>query len=533
MASGIPAPNREETESEPLIIQVMVDDFKIIKQQDLTSACVFRVSKTLKRKEDDEAYVPQVVTLGPYHFQDSISLGNHEIESLKTEVASKMYHRMGDSNFRSMVRMILHKDQEIRDCYGEQLRWDPQALVSIMVTDACFVLEVLIQLVGMREDEDWPGIDTILNRKYYHPFFNEIVKDMLKIENQLPLYLLREVLEKSQGLTEEHKNMYGDYFESALLKLYPFVAMGFRWTYRPLDLGDKRHILELLHSYIVGEWDGDCIRIHRRIASLWKYLLLPILFFPCFMTRMMWRSYVKSLYIKQDAKDKGENNSRSASDWINLLLLIPFYLCLIPRMLWRSYVKFVNKEDVGKTDRENFRSVTNLKSVGIKFRNCNGGIRAIHFDIYNFILYLPHLRIDDRSEVLLRNLIAFEISSSMGDKPVTRYVHFMSNLLSTRKDVTILKNEGIITNKLGSDEEASQLLNLITKSLPSSTFSPLDYAERQLNIHCKIKLQVLWAQFWTIDCSHPWLVVSFVGAALLLLMTAVQVMCLFYSCNDK
>eukprot|EP01018_Ginkgo_biloba_P000848 Gb_37283 [translate_table: standard] len=401
------------SESESFTIQFVIDDLKGIKQHDPTSQCIFRVPKTLLN-EKKEAYIPQAIGLGPYHWPESAG-HRDEIELLKTEAASKIYHRMGDTNFRSMFGTILDKDQETRKKYDQEICWDANSFASFIITDACFLVEVLTKFSNKQvredEDKDWPRIDRVLTRKRNHPLLNEIVKDMLKMESQLPLWLLQNVHEKTveQG---------GDVFSNVI--------------------------------------------------------------------RMMWRSYVKSLHIKE-----------------------------------------------AKENRENFRSVENLKSLGIKFRNCAGGISSIHFDIYKFILYIPYLRIDDRLEVMLRNLIAFEICSSMEDKAVTRYVLFMRNLISTGTDVSILENEGIITNKLGSDDEASQLFNSITKSIQSTAYAPIDYAEKGISIYCQRKWQVLWAQFWMIDCSQPWLVVSFVAATILLLMTAAQVVCLFHSCTVK
>eukprot|EP01018_Ginkgo_biloba_P000777 Gb_17030 [translate_table: standard] len=374
MASG--SPIHEESKPD---IKVIIESLTVSEKQDWTSPCIFRVPKTL-REQRTKAYIPRVITLGPYHFPVSSAIGD-EIQLLKTEVTSKMRRQQGDDKFSLVVAMIQQNEKKIRDSYDIQKKtWD---LVYIMVPDVCFVLEVLDKFSDKQrpenEDEHWPRVDRILNRKRRHHLLNGIVKDMLKMENQLPLWLLR-------------------------------------------------------------------------------------------------------------------------------------------------------KEAV-KEDRRTFRSVENLKSVGIKFRNRDGGIASIEFDIYNFILYLPHLRIDDRSEVLLRNLILFEITSSMGNKPVTRYVHFMSKLMYDGTDVSILENEGIITNKLRSDEEACELLKCIIWSIEATNFGPIDEAEKGVSIYCERKWQVRWAQFWRIDCSQPWLVISFVAATFLLLLTATQVVCLFLSCN--
>eukprot|EP01018_Ginkgo_biloba_P000846 Gb_37284 [translate_table: standard] len=501
MASG--RPNHEDSESEP--IEVIIESLTSSEQQDRTTPCVLKVPKTLI-KENEEAYVPQVITLGLYHVPEFAGLRD-EIELLKTEVTSKMRHRMGDTKFSSMLLMIQHKSRKIMHSYDFQIaRWNAEQLLYIMVPDFCIVLEVLTKLSTKQEDErKWPRIDRILNRKRYHPLLNDIIKDMLKMENQLPLWLLLE-------MTEFYSDCYSFSFTSALKNLSPFVEIKPRLEWPQDFLSGKTHILDLLHEYIVGGIESskrenpDSTRPLEPVDGAQDAFHRPFNFFGC---------------------------RRSVLDWIYILLLIPFFPCFLTRKIWLSYVKSLNINEAAEDDREIFRSAENLKCLGIKFRNRDGGISGIEFDIYKFILYLPHLRIDDRTEVVLRNLIALEISSSMEEKPVTRYVHFMSNLLSTRKDVSILRKDSIVTNKLGSDKEASKLLNSITKSIESASFPPIDIAEKGVNIYCERNWQIWWAQFWRIDCSQPWLVVSFMAATLLLLMTAAQVVCLFRSCTVK
>eukprot|EP01018_Ginkgo_biloba_P000845 Gb_37285 [translate_table: standard] len=455
------------------LLERKIDEFIASEIQHRTSPCIWRVPKTL-RKGHDAAYVPQVIALGPYHFslrketeevmspysfsQSSVRFDEVDaIELLKTEATRKMRLRKGDDKFFSMVEMIREKMKKIMDDYDIlQEKWNTLQLGSIVVQNVCFVLEVLTKFSNkqVREDEDrdWPRIDSILNRKRHHPLWNEIVKDMLKMEKQLPLWLLREVIQMNEGI-EEHRKVYEDYFESALYKLSPFLENGHNESYRPRDLCDIRHMLELLHSYIVREPSQCSARESEQTLFHQIYSKLRIIyFFPCIVVNQIWRSYVKDLHVKE-----------------------------IPS---------------STAHRKRIRSVESLKILGIKFENCDGGISNIDFDIYKFIVKLPHLRIDRRSEVMLRNLIAFELlSSSMEEKPVTRYVHFMSDLLCSGKDVFSLQHDGIITNHLGSDEEVSQMLDSITKSTETTTFAPIDAAERGLNIYCKRRWQVKWAQF--------------------------------------
>ncbi|GLJ37924.1 hypothetical protein SUGI_0771600, partial [Cryptomeria japonica] len=96
-------------------------------------------------------------------------------------------------------------------------------------------------------------VDSILSRKRHHPLLTEIVKDMLKMENQLPFWALEKIrlnimASTSDDCSESAMESNDDiWFESALKNLSPIkVAEG-----RKREYNKKFHILQLLHDYIV------------------------------------------------------------------------------------------------------------------------------------------------------------------------------------------------------------------------------------------------------------------------------------------
>ena len=54
-----------------------------------------------------------------------------------------------------------------------------------------------------------------------------------------------------------------------------------------------------------------------------------------------------------------------------------------------------------------FPRVTQLHKIGAKFRPSKGGLGSINFDKSFGTFYLPIIHLDDNSEVVLRNLVAF------------------------------------------------------------------------------------------------------------------------------
>ena len=48
------------------------------------------------------------------------------------------------------------------------------------------------------------------------------------------------------------------------------------------------------------------------------------------------------------------------------------------------------------------------------FENSNGNLNSIKFDEKMATLYLPKVKLDNNTEVILRNMVAFEASAALG-----------------------------------------------------------------------------------------------------------------------
>ncbi|XP_011020609.1 PREDICTED: UPF0481 protein At3g47200-like isoform X2 [Populus euphratica] len=99
------------------------------------------------------------------------------------------------------------------------------------------------------------------------------------------------------------------------------------------------------------------------------------------------------------------------------------------------------------------RNAKELQEAGIKFKKREGS-RSL-FDVVfkeNGTIEIPCLGIDDSTESLFRNLVAYEQYSRRRHLYVTDYITLMDCLISTQDDVQILRHSGIIENGLGDDE---------------------------------------------------------------------------------
>ncbi|KAA8535251.1 hypothetical protein F0562_030254 [Nyssa sinensis] len=104
--------------------------------------------------------------------------------------------------------------------------------------------------------------------------------------------------------------------------------------------------------------------------------------------------------------------------------------------------------------------------VGKKGNNSGteGGIRDIHFDEKELTFYLPVLTLNVNSEVILRNLVAYEVLSTKSESTheFVQYVDLMSGIIDDAEDARLLREAGIIEGSL-TDEAIASLFNCINK----------------------------------------------------------------------
>ena len=115
-------------------------------------------------------------------------------------------------------------------------------------------------------------------------------------------------------------------------------------------------------------------------------------------------------------------------------------------------------------------TTTELHQSGVKFKNPEkGSLFDIRFS--NGILEIPQLKIDDTTEILFRNLQAFEQCHYRLEYIfVSEYITFVGCLVRAPNDVEVLARNENLKNMLNSDEAVSNILwsldkeNVVTKN---------------------------------------------------------------------
>ncbi|XP_056165875.1 UPF0481 protein At3g47200-like [Syzygium oleosum] len=209
------------------------------------SCCIFRVPQSLS-EINEKAYQPHIVSIGPFHHgePDFQMIQEHKWRFLSDLLLrAKSKGVVLEDFFKAVARM----EERIRKSYSKTLEFDGQDLIRMMVLDGCFIIELFckVERIVPADHED-----PLFTMAWVLPF---LMRDLLRLENQIPYFVLQELFDLSVG-SGSH----------SLAKL----ALGFfnYMVQRPLHVLKKyydkegMHLLDLFRmSYI-----PDCQEEERR-----------------------------------------------------------------------------------------------------------------------------------------------------------------------------------------------------------------------------------------------------------------------------
>ncbi|KAI9181468.1 hypothetical protein LWI28_015287 [Acer negundo] len=154
------------------------------------SCCIFRVPRSLM-EINQKAYHPLIVSIGPYHHgAEHLTM----IEEHKRRFVRSLLDRTGNTwrnNLDRCFGAVVLLETEIRECYSETNRFGSSQLIEMMVVDGCFIIELVWELLNKpTRDPD----DPIFKMDWILPF---VMRDLLKLENQIPYFVLEKLFEIS------------------------------------------------------------------------------------------------------------------------------------------------------------------------------------------------------------------------------------------------------------------------------------------------------------------------------------------------
>ncbi|XP_059669447.1 UPF0481 protein At3g47200-like [Cornus florida] len=135
---------------------------------------------------------------------------------------------------------------------------------------------------------------------------------------------------------------------------------------------------------------------------------------------------------------------------------------------------------------------------------------------------IPPFTVNDWTELILRNLIAFEQSCPLMVKSYfTSHAFLMDRLINTAEDVKLLEKEEIICNKMGCREEVASLFNKLCKNIAIDSLYSTNHCLEVINFH-KHRWPKFQVKLKRDYFSNPWTIISVAAAFVLFGLTLMQ-----------
>lgn len=174
-------------------------------------------------------------------------------------------------------------------------------------------------------------------------------------------------------------------------------------------------------------------------------------------------------------------------------------------------------------------SVTLLVMMGVKFHATKGDISTIKFDTKTNKFYLPIVKLDVNSEVILRNLVAYEALAISSPLVLARYTELMNGIVDTAEDARILAEEGIIESELGY-QDVADLWNGMSKSVRLTYVDFIDKAIKDVNDYFDSTKKVRFYKVVKAYVYGSWRMLVILVTILVIGLMCLQSFCTVYDC---
>ncbi|XP_020107387.1 UPF0481 protein At3g47200-like [Ananas comosus] len=388
---------------------------------------IYRVPSHIKNLNRD-AYSPQVVSFGPFHH------GEPHLRPMEEHKQRALMHfvKRVKVRFDDLAAAMYEEVQQLQDAYQklDEVFINEDRFVKLMIVDGCFMLEVMRETAYLAGN--YASNDPIFSRHGLLYIFPCIRSDMLIIENQLPLLLLKKLVAVETGQPpngDRINRLVLEFLATASQPLAAGVGMGLH----PLDVFRKSMLLQS---------PPRCSR--------------PL------------------------------TDAELASSHI-------------------------------------IRPAVELYEAGLRFKKSETqSLRDIQFS--HGVLSLPVIMVDDGTEYMFLNLMAFESLHIDAGAEVTCYMYLMTGIINSAKDVSLLNSQGIIRHLIESDKAVAEMFNRLSKDLVLDPESSLDDVHRMVSSYrqkpwrrLRANLVRTYAYF-----RSPLAAVPLAAASILLFLTIMQ-----------
>ncbi|KAJ0074878.1 hypothetical protein Patl1_34660 [Pistacia atlantica] len=525
---------------------------KSANQRDVT---IFLVPKTLMHNSPT-SYVPQHISLGPNHcWRPEL----HDMEGYKISAVKNFQQHLPGGSFKYLVHKFVEKHEEIRAHYQRFIYFKDDTLAWLMAVDTAFLLEFLqviwLKNPGKRDKimKSTPDQREILidgGEELFEAFLvtgnknvqkytestaarGAILRDMMMLENQIPLILLEDTLHalysskgvaSNEGAPAKATSTLYELLYAFLRKVFPFKFLTDSKKPGFPQRNDCHHLLHYMYDTILpdkshGQQAGDDDNTEDDGVGDEQ------------------KPKIKTPNELKKKTFQRLSRSRSVLSGIKLPLHASLIVKPVTNLLqWVSDGQSKTEsggEDDSKPPEIDIPSAAELERAGVSFSPLSTGKRFtdIKFDSKKAIFELPPITLDDNTEVVLRNLVAYEASNPSASLYFTRYTELMNGIIDTAGDVKLLKERGLIRNKMKSDEEAASMWNTMSRSLRKKKVKDLDAEIKSVNEYYNGKWKIKAKKIMNNYVYEYWQFLAFVAAVLLLFFQMFESFCSAYDCT--
>ncbi|XP_024980958.1 putative UPF0481 protein At3g02645 [Cynara cardunculus var. scolymus] len=448
--------------------------------------CIFQLPEAITT-DKPESYVPQHIALGPiHHFRTELYSKQEQLKLITARTVLKPYNIT--SKFDQAVLVTLRKVvPEARCCYDLYFDIDDNTLAWVFALDGLFLLDVL-----SKETEEGSSMSTF--------------KDVMMVENQIPLVVLVGLMNALQ-VPFDSSSLFN------LLVIFCVARSPLKFstqkTQLDLDINSSFHLLHCMYHLIIND----------KLAPTNPFL-----------------RYNLRLDVHLEDVENAVQIAQGLFPGANVVLQP---VMLILKLPWDKITSLFNKMlGENPTSLEvDIPSASKLARIGkIEFCTTPGGIRDIEFDEGKLAFSLPVLDLKSDSEVILRNLVAYEgLMFKKGTIPnldFTEYVDLMCGIIDSVKDVKILREKSIIEGGLG-DEEIVKLFNGITKSSTEKQNSALRKTVAKVNKHFGNVPRVKVYRYVKKVFLASWKIFAIIFSVVSLVLMIIEGVCQVYRCKGQ
>lgn len=416
---------------------------------------VFRVEDDMPTLKPKGASVPQVVSLGPFHYGKP-QLAKYE--TFKNKLPDILADRPGRPPFVKLVEDMIHQSVKIRQWYksfhvcpdtDEELGW-------ILARDGLFLLRFLRKIFTrdwdcdqatrfffLQNQQPSEAEEDIMKLENQTVMFAAVQEDIMKLENQIPMFVLQMILQWQAGTDLDLISILRHVWQT----LSPFLYKRDRLDSHVLTAQSFRpdsHLLGFVYENTIRSSDPTDHTEHNRMWKKKRYITLP--------------------------------------------------------------------------------SAVELRRKGVKFAAHVEHLNEIRFDAKTCTFHLPTIEMDDRTDAVMRNMVAFEAFVCKNEtKPLMCYVDVMDRLINTAADVEVLRNGGILHNRLGTDEAVANVWNKMRKVMGKGEYEPIDSAiDDVITFYTNYEYIMICAEIKDKYFPRAWLVISTFAGLIVLLLSVLQ-----------